>query len=141
MALLLAICTVMAIHLQKAIPAAYVEVQREAEAELIYRGEHLRNGIKAFQKRGGGYPTKLDQLLKTKPRLIRKVYKDPMTAEGEWAYVYPVQTGKGGSTEGLPIVGIHSKSSKDSFRKYRNKTIYSDWVFSATDNLLGIPGN
>jgi hypothetical protein len=38
------------------------------------------------------------------------------------------------------MVGFHSSSNGNSFRSYRQKTIYSDWVFSATDNLLGIPG-
>ena len=140
LALLLGVCTLMGIHLMKAIPAAHAEVQREMEAELIYRGEHLANGIQAYQKRTGGYPTSLDQLVKLKPRLVRKVYTDPMTPEGAWIPVFAVQVSKTGSTEGLPIVGIHSSSQKDSFRMYRNKTLYSDWVFSGASNLLGVPG-
>lgn len=141
LALLLGVCTLMGIHLMKAIPAAHAEVQREMEAELIYRGEHLANGIQAYQKRTGGYPTNLDQLVKLKPRLVRKVYTDPMTPEGAWIPMYAVPVPQGGSVEGLPIVGIHSSSQKDSFRMYRNKTIYSDWVFTGASNLLGVPGS
>ena len=141
LALLLGVCTIMGIHLLKAIPAAHAEVQRELEADLIYRGEHLANGIEAYKKRTGAYPTILEQLIKLKPRLVRKLYTDPMTAEGNWVLVYGVMAGRSGSTEGLPIVGIRSASQKDSFRMYRNKTIYSDWVFSASNNLLGIPGS
>lgn len=141
LALLLGVCTIMSIHLLKAIPAASAEVQRELEAELVYRGEHIANGIQAYNRRAGAYPVTLEQLTKSKPRLIRKLYRDPMTPDGTWVPVYGVQPARGGSTEGLPIVGIHSSSQKDSFRMYRNKTIYSDWIFSAANNqLLGIPG-
>lgn len=140
LALLLGICTVMGIHLQRAIPAAWAEVQRELEAELIYRGEHLAKGIKVFQQRRGVYPSDMEQLMNTRPRFVRKLYKDPITNEGEWIWVLAVQGPKSGDTKGLPVVGFHSSSNKDSFRSYRGKTIYSDWVFSAADNLLGIPG-
>lgn len=139
LALLLGICTVMGIFMMKAIPADRAELQREQEAELIYRGEHLAKGIRAFQAMTRTYPTTLQQLVKHRPRLIRQVYKDPMTPDGEWDYISAVPVGPGGKTEGLPLVGVKSRSHKDSFRMYRQKTIYSDWAFSAVDNLLGVP--
>lgn len=140
LALLLGICTVMVIHLQRALPNVYAEVQRELEAELIYRGEHLAKGIKIYQAKRGAYPSGLDQLVNVKPRLIRKYYKDPMTHEGDWIMVLGVQGPKSGDVTGLPVVGFHSSSPRDSFRAYHGKTIYNEWVFSAADNLLGIPG-
>ena len=141
LALLLGICTVMLIVLQRALPAVNAEVQRENEAELIYRGEHLAKGIKAYQAKTGGYPTDLNQLLKLNPKFIRKVYRDPMTASGEWDYIYAVAPGASGNTSNLPIVGVRSHSPKDTFRLYKNKTVAHEWIFAATDNLLGLPGS
>jgi len=40
--------------------------------------------------------------------------------------------------EGLPIVGVRSRSAKDSIHIYQNKTLVRDWLFSADQNLLGI---
>lgn len=140
LALLLGICTIMAIHLQRAIPAVHAEVQRELEAELVYRGEHIAKGIRRFKEKRGAYPSKLDQLVKTRPRFVRKLYGDPMNHDGNWILVLAVQGPKSGDISGLPIVGIHSSSQQDSFRSYHRKTIYSDWIFSSTDDLFGIPG-
>lgn len=141
LAMLLGVCTVMGILLTKALPAVNAEVQREAEAELIYRGEHIARGIKAYQAKTGGYPIELQQLLKLKPRLLRQVYKDPMTPSGEWELVYAVSPGASGDTTNLPIVGVRSRSLKDTFKIYKNKTVARDWVFSATEAILGLPGS
>lgn len=139
MAMLMALITIMGILLMKGIPAITTEVQREQEAELIFRGESIAKAIRIFAAKSGRYPTTLAELETVKPRIIRKVYKDPMTESGEWDLIYAVQPGVSGDTHSLPIVGVRSKSQKDSFKIYNNKTIYSDWAFSATSNLLGLP--
>lgn len=139
MAMLLALITIMGILLMKGIPAISTEVQREQEAELIFRGESIAKAIRIFAAKSGRYPMTLAELETIKPRIIRKVYKDPMTESGEWDFIYAVQPGATGDTRSLPIVGVKSKSQKDSFKIYNNKTIYSDWAFSATSNLLGLP--
>ncbi|MBK8725260.1 MAG: hypothetical protein IPL96_04165 [Holophagaceae bacterium] len=140
LALLLGFCAVMGILLLKGIPAINVEVQRELEDELIFRGEHMAKGIRTFQARTGGYPSNLDELNKMKPRLLREVdLKDPMNPKGEWDLVYAVQAGASGDTRGLPIVGVKSKIEKDSFKVYKGKSIYSDWAFLATDSLFNLP--
>ena len=77
--------------------------------------------------------------MEVKPHILRRVYKDPMTREGDWDYLYQVQPGATGDTTGLPIVGVRSKSMKDSIRIYQNKTLIHDWIFSADANILGIP--
>ncbi len=142
LALLLAICAVMGILLMKGIPAVNVEVQRELEDELIFRGEHLAKAIRAFQARTGGYPSSLEELNKIKPRLAREVdFKDPMNPRGDWDLVFAVQAGASGNTTGLPIVGVKSKIEKDSYRVYRMKSIYSDWAFLATDSLFNLPAS
>jgi len=139
MALLMALITIMGIMLMKGIPAISTEVQREQEAELIFRGESIAKAIRIFASKSGRYPMALAELETVRPRIIRKIYKDPMTESGEWDMLYAVQPGATGDTRSLPIVGVRSKSQKDSFKIYNNKTIYSDWAFTATSNLLGLP--
>ena len=138
LAMLLAFITVMGIYLTKAMPPVVTEVQREQEEELIFRGQSIRDAIRRYKAVTGQYPIKLDDLTKVRPRILRKLYKDPMTREGEWDLITAVQPGATGDLTGLPIVGVRSKSQKDSFKIYGGKTLYSDWVFSAADDLFGI---
>lgn len=138
LALLLALITAAGILLTKAMPSVVAEVQRDQEEELIFRGEAIRNAMRRYKAKTGNYPTNLEDLLKVRPRILRKLYKDPMTAEGEWDVITAVQAGASGDTTGLPIAAIHSRSQKDSFKIYQGKTLYSEWVFAASDELLGI---
>lgn len=138
LALLLAFITVMGILLTKAMPSVIAEVQRDHEEELIFRGEAIRTAMRRYKAKTGNYPTSLEDLMKVRPRLLRKLYKDPMTNEGEWEIITAVPKGATGRTEGLPIAAIRSRSQKDSFKIYQGKSIHSEWVFAAADDLLGI---
>lgn len=144
MVMLLGFITVMGIMLTVAMPGVKAEVQREQEAELVFRGESIANAIRAYKAKTGGYPLKLEDLLKIRPRILRKLYLDPMTHvgghEGEWDLITAVQAGPSGDTSGLPIVGVRSRAQVDSFLIYQGKSLISDWPFSAADNLLGVPG-
>nr|WP_320132788.1 type II secretion system protein [uncultured Holophaga sp.] len=131
---------IVGILMTRAMPSVIAQVQRENEEELVFRGEAIANAIKAYKKSTGNYPTSLETLVKTKPPILRRLYKDPMTQDGTWEVVTAVQAGLTGDKTGLPIVGVHSKSTQDSFRTYQGKTLYCDWVFSAADNLFGISG-
>ena len=139
LALLLALVTVMGLMLTKAMPSVVAEVQRDAEEELIFRGESIAQAIRAYKARTGNYPLRLEDLMKLKPRLLRQLYKDPMTREGEWETVTAVLPGASGDKTGLPIVGVRSRCQKDSLKVYRNKTLISDWIFSAADDIYGLP--
>jgi len=142
--MLLVFITSMGIFLTMALPMVSTEIQRDQEAELIFRGEAIARAIRLYKAKTGGYPLSLEDLTKVRPRIIRKLYQDPMTRqgphEGEWDLITAVQPGASGDKTGLPIVGVKSFSQKDSFAVYRDKTLISDWTFSAADNLLGIPG-
>jgi hypothetical protein len=116
---------------------APTQINREREAELIYRGEHLARGIAAYRQRRGRFPISLGEVASIRPRIIREIYKDPMTESGEWIYIYNVPTSPSGNNEGLPIVGVRSSSNRDSIKVYRGKSLHSDWEFSALDPLLG----
>jgi type II secretory pathway pseudopilin PulG len=142
--MLLIFITSLGIFLTMALPRVATEIQRDQEAELIYRGESIANAIRLYKAKTGGYPLNLEDLTKLRPRIIRKLYLDPMTREGphegEWDLITAVQPGASGDKTGLPIVGVKSHCPKDSFATYHDKTLISDWTFSAADNLLGIPG-
>ena len=139
MALALAMAVVMGLLLLKAAPSVIAEVQRENEAELIFRGEAIQGALRLYATKSGRYPKDLNELMKVRPRILRQNYKDPMTPGGEWDFITQVQPGASGNTEGLPIVGVRSRSIKDSIHIYQNKSLVRDWVFSADQNLLGVP--
>jgi type II secretory pathway pseudopilin PulG len=112
MAALIVAIAVMAITLSVALPVWRTAVQREREAELVFRGEQYARAIDIFQRRTGGYPLTLDQLEKT--RAIRKLYKDPITG-GDFqpvfvgqmiggAPVVPGQQGRGAGGQQGPAV-------------------------------------
>jgi len=138
MALALAVAVVMGVMLLKMAPAVSAEVQRENESELIFRGEAIAAALRVYSAKTGRYPTDLDEVMKLRPRVLRQKYKDPMTPAGDWDLVTQVQPGASGNKEGLPIVGVRSRSTKDSIHIYQNRTLVRDWLFSADQNLLGI---
>ena len=143
--MLLVFITAMGIFLTVAMPNVSTELQRDQEAELIFRGEAIARAIRLYKAKTGGYPLSLEELTKIRPRIIRKLYLDPMTREGshegDWDLITAVSPGASGDKTGLPIVGVRSHCQKDSFATYQGKTLISDWPFSAADNLLGIPGD
>ncbi len=138
MALALAMAVVMGLMLLKIAPNAIAETQRSNEQELIYRGEAIATSLRIYFAKMRRYPKDLDEVMKMRPRILRQKYKDPMTPSGEWEFITQVQAGASGNTEGLPIVGVRSRSTENSILVYQNKTLHHDWLFSAEQNLLGI---
>ena len=115
------------------------KMKREKEKELLFYGDKIRQAIESYNtaKPDGKtpqYPGSLKDLLKD-PRYpkvrrhLRKIYKDPMTSEGEWGYVLAP---KGG------IKGVFSKS-KDTplktglfpspYEDFEKAETYADWKF------------
>ncbi len=140
MVLLLALIVVMGILLAMSRPTLKAQVQRENEEELIYRGEAIARGLKAYQAKFNKYPTDLDELMKVRPSLLRQKYRDPMTPTGEWEYITQVQPGASGDTRGLPIIGVRSRSDENAFKLYKNKSLISEWRFLADESVLGAGG-
>ena len=62
-------------------------LEREREAELIFRGEEYKKALETFQRQNRRLPTKLEELIKTKPRSIRRLYKDPFNPDGDWVII------------------------------------------------------
>jgi type II secretory pathway pseudopilin PulG len=74
---------IMSIVMAALLPVWRQQMQREKEAELVFRGEQYARAIYLFQtKNGGQYPPSIDALVQG--RYLRKKYKDPMTVEGEF---------------------------------------------------------
>src|SRR5262245_38118626 len=90
MAALLVGMAIMAVFLSVALPAWRTMIQREKEAELIFRGQQYARAIMLFQRKyANTFPPNLDILLSE--HFLRKKYKDPMTADGEFQLVYANQ--------------------------------------------------
>lgn len=86
---ILAVTTaVIGILLTATLPAWETAVKREKEAALHFRGMQYAEAIRIYQNRFQALPTSLDQLIERKPRSIRKLWKDPMTDDGEWALIH-----------------------------------------------------
>jgi type II secretory pathway pseudopilin PulG len=86
------------------------EIQREQEQEMIHRGVQYSRAIRAYYKKFGRYPTRLEDLDNTNNlRYLRKHYKDPMTGKDFKLLHYgdPGVTLTGGFG-GAPITGANT---------------------------------
>jgi type II secretory pathway pseudopilin PulG len=160
MAALLVMLNVMAILLTVAMPVWKTAVQREREAELIWRGTQYVRAIDLFRRKyANAYPPNIDILVTE--RFLRKKYKDPMTKEGEFQLLYAAQqqqrpgtgavsgaagqiTKPGAAPAPIPldqptqgpagatggIIGVASKSTEASLRMFNGRSKYNEWQFT-----------
>jgi type II secretory pathway pseudopilin PulG len=62
-----------------AVPSIKFSLQRDREEEMIHRGVQYSRAVRAFYKKFGRYPTKIEDLENTNSiRFLRKRYKDPL---------------------------------------------------------------
>lgn len=136
---------VMSIGLLVAVPVWETQIQREKEEELIFRGKQYVEAIRLFQtKNPGSFPKTFDELVEEK--CIRKLFKDPMTKDGEWNIILPysgISSKKGASVQKvlvaplsvLPsiqnaqIIGVVSSSPRASIKIYLEQETYDRWLF------------
>ena len=60
----------------------YFEIKRDREEEMIHRGVQYSRAIRAYYKKFGRYPTKIEDLENTNNlRFLRKRYKDPLNGQ------------------------------------------------------------
>ena len=58
------------------------DIKRDREGEMIHRGVQYSRAIRAYYKRFGRYPTKMEDLESANNlRFLRKRYKDPLTGQ------------------------------------------------------------
>jgi type II secretory pathway pseudopilin PulG len=111
-------------------------LKRERETELLFIGNQYRRAIQEYWKMSPGrraYPPSVDVLL-TDNRFpnpvhhLRRVYRDPMTATGEFEPIVQANA----------LVGVHSVSTDAPikhagfptwFQQFENAESYSQWHF------------
>lgn len=64
------------------VPSITFEIKRDREQEMIHRGVQYSRAIRAYYKKFGRYPAKIEDLENTNQlRFLRKRYKDPLTGK------------------------------------------------------------
>ncbi|MBL0715206.1 MAG: type II secretion system protein [Desulfosarcina sp.] len=112
-------------------------VQREREAELLYRGNQIREAIESYYEnppagQSKQYPHAIGDLLKD-PRYpqvrrhLRKWYKDPLTGNDNWVLIQDA----GGGIKGVysPHQGRPLKSGNfpKEYESFETAGSYADW--------------
>ena len=150
---------VLSLGLMLAVPIWQTQIQRELEAELIFRGKQYVEAVRLYQlKNPGKFPSNLEELVEE--NFLRRPFPDPMTAHGEWNIILNYQTvptttttrrpgvqttaqsGGGapqkiliaplralGSIKNPQIIGVASSSTQDSKKIYLDQTTYDKWLF------------
>ena len=143
-------------------------MQREREAELLFRGDQYRRAIESYYATGhagvGIYPRTLKDLIKDPrsaqiKRHLRKAYLDPFT-NAEFELIGGGGVGDGGSSSvqaSGQIKGVRSASTLTPFRQdgfpeeyaaFKNARSYAKWEFiytpknvlpPQTEKLLPVP--
>jgi type II secretory pathway pseudopilin PulG len=64
------------------LPSITFEIKRDREEEMIHRGVQYARAVRAYYRKFGRYPTKIEDLENTNNlRFLRKRYKDPITGK------------------------------------------------------------
>jgi len=87
------IIAVMAIMMGVVVQEVRVFMQREREAELIFRGQQYVEAIRLYRLKYGRYPMRMKEIWEADPKVIRKPFKDPFTESGEWEPIFLGQDG------------------------------------------------
>ena len=112
-------------------------VQREKEADLLWRGIEIQTAIQFYSNTkklgsvvpGEKYPLTLEELTKPPKPFLRKAYKDPITG-GDWQYIREPSTGG--------IIGVKSASTLTPIKQHQFPAAvahfegfdkYNAWVF------------
>lgn len=150
---------VMAIMMGVAAQTVTFQRQREKEEELIFRGQQYVEAIRLFRARQGRFPLTLKELAEAKPRVLRKVWTDPITGQNDWVPVFLGEEGTGAPGIGIgiavptpspegeraseargPIVGVRSRSCREAIKLYEGRSRYCDWKFVFDPRKLQQPG-
>ena len=149
---------VLSLGLMLAVPIWQTQIQRELEAELIFRGKQYVEAVRLYQlKNPGKFPSNLDELVEE--NFLRRPFPDPMTTHGEWNLILNYQSaptvtttrrpgvqteqpGSGapqkimiaplsalGSLKDPQIIGVASSSTQESKKIYLDQTTYDKWLF------------
>jgi len=114
-----------------------LESRREKEKELLFIGEQYRQAVTSYYDKSPGsikqYPARLDELLEDKRfpkplRHLRRHYRDPMTADGDWELILQQEriTGVASRSQEKPVkIGGFPVEQQD----FEGAERYADWRF------------
>ena len=94
LAMFIMVIAVMSIAMGVAVQTVTFQMQREREAELIFRGEQFIEAIRLYKIKYGRYPMQLKEIYEAKPKVIRKKWKDPITDSENWGIIFLGQEGR-----------------------------------------------
>ena len=79
---LLLVVALLIVAMAAIVPSIAFQIRRDREEELIHRGVQYSRAIRAYFKKFGQYPTKLEDLESANNlRFLRKRYKDPINGQ------------------------------------------------------------
>ncbi len=148
---ILLVVSLMAITALAVMPTVSFEIRRDREQEMIHRGVQYSRAIRAYYKKFGRYPTRLEDLDNTNNlRYLRKHYKDPITGQ-DFKLLHFGDPGLtlGGSFGGGTIPGANpigspagqsaSTSSNSAFggSGFGNSAVNNSGVFSQSSSFSG----
>jgi len=79
--------TLLAIAILAVSPSITMMMRRDREKELLFRGKQYAQAILNFQKRQGRFPLNLKELMSTKPRSARQLFKEPICNCDDWGLI------------------------------------------------------
>ncbi len=79
--------TLLSIAILVVSPSISMMMKRDREQELLFRGKQYAQAILNFQKRQGRFPLNLKELMTTKPRSARQLYKEPICNCDDWGLI------------------------------------------------------
>jgi len=86
---MLLMVSLMIIAATAALPTIEFQVRRDREQEMIHRGVQYSRAIRAYYKKFGRYPTRLEDLDDTNNlRYLRKHYKDPLNKNKDFKLLH-----------------------------------------------------
>jgi type II secretory pathway pseudopilin PulG len=88
MVMFVMIIAIMSIMMGAAVEIVSFQMQREKEAELIFRGQQYVEAIRLFRLRFGRYPMRLKEIWEADPKVIRQPWKDPMSDSLDWGLIF-----------------------------------------------------
>ncbi len=88
------VVAIMAIMMAVAVQTVSFQMQREREAELIFRGQQYVEGIRLYRQKYGRYPMRMKELWEADPKVLRQAWTDPITGSESWGLVYLGQEGQ-----------------------------------------------
>lgn len=136
--------TLLAFTLQKSLESIQIAHRQQQEAELLFRGEQIRQAIRRYKESGDGcFPVDAEHLLVDRRSgkniyHLRQWYPDPMTGSVTWGSVYDPKgrwIGIYSQGAGRPLRKTGFGSLKDE-AKFRQAKSYQEWVFAIEPDAL-----